>query len=266
MYRQRDHPRSRGVYVHARFSGVEEWGSSPLARGLRLCFLRISLGGRIIPARAGFTLTRVSPFCLLWDHPRSRGVYPHLLVKGGASSGSSPLARGLLSEFFGLPPATGIIPARAGFTGYPPRLRCTGRDHPRSRGVYWSEDFACCTGLGSSPLARGLQRFLELDIRIGGIIPARAGFTPPARRVGSPIGDHPRSRGVYDPRIEIGDLLAGSSPLARGLPARRREGGPGDGIIPARAGFTTKGSGGVVEAQGSSPLARGLLRQGLEIT
>ena len=113
---------------------------------------------------------------------------------------------------------------------------------------------------------------------MGGIIPARAGFTEgppaavPARR------DHPRSRGVYRPQRQALHQRGGSSPLARGLhPA-----GPGllgaGGIIPARAGFTpccgptptrswdhprsrgvyTGARVPVCPPTGSSPLARGL--------
>ena len=134
------------------------------------------------------------------------------------------------------------------------------------------------TGVGSSPLARGLPQVHRLEELVGGIIPARAGFTEgppaavPARR------DHPRSRGVYRPQRQALHQRGGSSPLARGLhPA-----GPGllgaGGIIPARAGFTpccgptptrswdhprsrgvyTGARVPVCPPTGSSPLARGL--------
>ena len=132
---------------------------------------------------------------------------------------------------------------------------------------------------GSSPLARGLHHAGEpvgVDL---GIIPARAGFTRLPRRGPNLRGDHPRSRGVYGPlRARFGPE-SGSSPLARGLPARPSGGGVHRGIIPARAGFTTACGGharwradhprsrGVYlsrphrtqGANGSSPLARGLL-------
>ena len=90
--------------------------------------------------------------------------------------------------------------------------------------------------------------------------------------------DHPRSRGVYGQIRPRAVRMAGSSPLARGLPedGLRRE--LLDGIIPARAGFTgsraTSPTGwadhprsrGVYRIArdfadrmgGSSPLARGL--------
>jgi len=51
-----------------------------------------------------------------WDHPRSRGVYVRPHPGGGASRGSSPLARGLLINLTGHDVNIRIIPARAGFT------------------------------------------------------------------------------------------------------------------------------------------------------
>ena len=117
---------------------------------------------------------------------------------------------------------------------------------------------------------------------MGGIIPARAGFTlgeEAYRRAGS---DHPRSRGVYDAVTVYGDYLTGSSPLARGLRDLRLNSGVGLRIIPARAGFTRCWDAGTPRASdhprsrgvywartcpslrktGSSPLARGLQRRG----
>ena len=152
----------------------------------------------------------------------------------------------------------GIIPARAGFTSSRGAARCASRDHPRSRGVYV-----------------GAARVLgELD----GIIPARAGFTTPATCRGPCTWDHPRSRGVYRVCYSLMHITAGSSPLARGLPQAQSSAPAVEGIIPARAGFTSDGwvnndgpedhprSRGVYTGQhptrpacsGSSPLARGL--------
>ena len=155
--------------------------------------------------------------------------------------------------------ATGIIPARAGFTA---------ADHARALG-----------GRGSSPLARGLP-IIGVRASAGmGIIPARAGFTtlfthsaayradhPRSRgvyadHVSCALGgrriiparagftgrrlagvdrcsDHPRSRGVYKASRTPSSVRYGSSPLARGLPASVGSGTPKMRIIPARAGFT----------------------------
>ena len=174
--------------------------------------------------------------------------------------------------------AAWIIPARAGFTRRRRWWRPWPGDHPRSRGVYAKTLRGAQALLGSSPLARGLQLWINATTSRPGIIPARAGFTSPSIPLSSPPWDHPRSRGVYKRCDRRSSGRCGSSPLARGL----RDGavvlGSGAGIIPARAGFTvvaailfglawdhprSRGvyneSGGAVAGQeGSSPLARGL--------
>ena len=91
-----DHPRSRGVYAGEFYPCAPDVGSSPLARGLLVIGGRHPVLGRIIPARAGFTLE-------MWgDRP--------------AICGSSPLARGLRGCLETGADRCGIIPARAGFT------------------------------------------------------------------------------------------------------------------------------------------------------
>ena len=90
-----DHPRSRGVYfglgladpggsriiparaVYSRYAAIfsVEFGSSPLARGLPVIRVYAVHPRRIIPARAGFTGSRLIAALPDWDHPRSRGVY-----------------------------------------------------------------------------------------------------------------------------------------------------------------------------------------------
>ena len=153
-----DHPRSRGVYPGWSTPYSNQYGSSPLARGLLKPLATILLKRGIIPARAGFTASLHVSRSTKRDHPRSRGVYNCEPTPDVSPLGSSPLARGLHkgSETrvcnFGIIPAragfTGgvfiidmlndrIIPARAGFTGSHPYLECVFEDHPRSRGVYW---------------------------------------------------------------------------------------------------------------------------------
>ena len=110
------------------------------------------------------------------------------------------------------------------------------------------------------------------------IIPARAGFTRLGDSIASLSSDHPRSRGVYRARASVCSPVAGSSPLARGLPLAVMSVSFLSGIIPARAGFTRAcprhrrapldhpRSRGVYlwtvywrdPSPGSSPLARGL--------
>ena len=268
-----DHPRSRGVYTMTKSGSTADMGSSPLARGLPLGYLRQELTGRIIPARAGFTRSHGPGRGHCRDHPRSRGVYFHSGEVSVFRAGSSPLARGLhlfwdeISLLSRIIPARAprglscprIIPARAGFTGPGSPRRRSGPDHPRSRGVYRWRGRGAIGSPGSSPLARGLP---VAEVPAGGhvrIIPARAGFTPPRPPSAPRSGDHPRSRGVYLGPAAHDAPVRGSSPLARGLPdaavarAGRTEDHPRSrgvyvreaarlparaGIIPARAGFT----------------------------
>ena len=195
-----------------------------------------------------------------------------------ASVGSSPLARGLRGEWDVGRSRRGIIPARAGFTTASTLIAMSAGDHPRSRGVYCGPSSVRHWRPGSSPLARGLRRGDTGPSGRGRIIPARAGFTGEARARTGARRDHPRSRGVYQKTRPALMTRWGSSPLARGLLEVLAAGGPGTGIIPARAGFTSgrpkplpvrsdhPRSRGVYKAAreeletlaGSSPLARGL--------
>ena len=273
-----DHPRSRGVYAAEAALADEAEGSSPLARGLHHPSRAAAMRARIIPARAGFTRPSMRIRPRSWDHPRSRGVYWHPGRGRPRPGGSSPLARGLPQNHGQRRRQLRIIPARAGFTRRWPRPRRRPPDHPRSRGVYPPRAGSGTSAWGSSPLARGLRRGERFVRERPRIIPARAGFTGRCRSGPRRPGDHPRSRGVYQPGRASGRSGRGSSPLARGLRRRRRAGAHRDRIIPARAGFTPRptrtpgrssdhprsrgvystGSPRPGAACGSSPLARGL--------
>ena len=135
-----------------------------------------------------------------------------------ASSGSSPLARGLPPRYPRTGRSGGIIPARAGFTSRRWDRRSAMSDHPRSRGVYLQQRRSHNGRSGSSPLARGLPSEDMAGFLREGIIPARAGFTPAWCPHARWAADHPRSRGVYDAE----NIFRVSPPW----------------IIPARAGFT----------------------------
>ena len=196
-------------------------GSSPLARGLPHSDARGLPVSGIIPARAGFTLAQYGEEIEAEDHPRSRGVYFQARSTSCRSRGSSPLARGL-HDGAGVDGGVGrIIPARAGFTTSTVRPGATGTDHPRSRGVYCWGSPAYHVAVGSSPLARGLRRLCAPGDPHMRIIPARAGFTSCPWRTSGIASDHPRSRGVYEYDVQRLVDKAGSSPLARGLPALR---------------------------------------------
>ena len=217
-------------------------GSSPLARGLPAGGARRRDRRGIIPARAGFTRRSREASGEPGDHPRSRGVYARGAVRIFSINGSSPLARGLHVDGNDVVLVLGIIPARAGFTQPYGHRRVAGGDHPRSRGVYASAFEAGQQYVGSSPLARGLHPFSRESRGRWRIIPARAGFTG---RQGLRLEggrDHPRSRGVYVRRRRVGERRPGSSPLARGLLQSGLARHAAPGIIPARAGFTSRPS------------------------
>ena len=217
----------------------------------------MNFGHGIIPARAGFTGFRSSFFTVLWDHPRSRGVYENKTGHPTPKPGSSPLARGLHPSQAHEPTGLRIIPARAGFTVVSMQPDTACQDHPRSRGVYPILRLPERYQPGSSPLARGLLRIVVGLHKTDGIIPARAGFTRSHKRVCPMFRDHPRSRGVYifahgDPEVSVG-----SSPLARGLLRIVVGLHKTDGIIPARAGFTPHVAGRAPD-HGDHPRSRGV--------
>ena len=175
-----DHPRSRGVYEPVSGGAAGRSGSSPLARGLQNKGPLEVANVRIIPARAGFTARAVTSNVTSMDHPRSRGVYREDFCVILGRGGSSPLARGLRPLYNEFCDALRIIPARAGFTNRTGFGAIKSQDHPRSRGVYGEGGHIECDVDGSSPLARGLPSACPGRIRGRRIIPARAGFTPPA--------------------------------------------------------------------------------------
>ena len=213
-----DHPRSRGVYISLPHGDHIHVGSSPLARGLQRRGCLRQAQARIIPARAGFTVTIRELLCPRGDHPRSRGVYRDNAARPMEGMGSSPLARGLRLIRSNRQQTVRIIPARAGFTADGMRSEIEWRDHPRSRGVYSDASSPRTPRAGSSPLARGLPMVVLIEGLILRIIPARAGFTRRWRK--------------------FCELRAGSSPLARGLLSKVIHLLVINGIIPARAGFT----------------------------
>ena len=212
-----DHPRSRGVYILFPYTWKSVGGSSPLARGLRDWGASELTALGIIPARAGFTTMRPTAPVSTTDHPRSRGVYCTVVMIRVSFRGSSPLARGLRLRQPAAPISRGIIPARAGFTRNQSTMIFSGRDHPRSRGVYGLIVGVWGGAGGSSPLARGLQVSSKFALADWRIIPARAGFTFYAYVSDHIPPDHPRSRGVYPMSPLTTARASGSSPLARGL-------------------------------------------------
>ena len=149
------HPRSRGEHFFKRPGGIFHAGSSPLARGTLHERRRVRKLHRLIPARAGNTISMSKTPGGGLAHPRSRGEHLDSLVACLHQVGSSPLARG--THHGNLHPAhgPGLTPARAGNTGAGAVSDGGLGAHPRSRGEHAGLTATTSGNTGSSPLARG---------------------------------------------------------------------------------------------------------------
>ena len=138
------------------------------------------------------------------------------------------------------------------------------------------------TSSGSSPLSRGILNHLLFLVQFVRIIPALAGNTGLCGVSSDRRGDHPRSRGEYAELVDEPEIIPGSSPLSRGIPAQRTGMVVNERIIPALAGNTNPQSRAraphpdhprsrgeyklehcpVCHETGSSPLSRGIRQAG----
>ena len=89
-----DHPRSCGANRFVRASFFIIRGSSPLVRGQPPTTVPASMRPRIIPARAGPTVTICTRSPRQSDHPRSCGANHLCKRHAHGNFGSSPLVRG----------------------------------------------------------------------------------------------------------------------------------------------------------------------------
>ena len=211
-------------------------GSSPHARGT-LGEVDAQLAhGRFIPACAGNAKILPTLHYVISVHPRMRGERPVRCLLSSVRDGSSPHARGTLSDARPILSAIRFIPACAGNAFrpmIPGRMRAV---HPRMRGerglTPWTRRNTC----GSSPHARGTLGFGQPHARRQRFIPACAGNARQQLGAGSLCSVHPRMRGerqLHDFQI-LRDV--GSSPHARGT-RTLRHGLNGDvRFIPACAG------------------------------
>ena len=152
-----------------------------------------------------------------WDHPRSRGEYSCIVSIACKRLGSSPLSRGIPCSGVRTGLGGRIIPALAGNTHGPCRMRPGCPDHPRSRGEYRQVGYEPTLPGGSSPLSRGIRLVMGESSRNYGIIPALAGNTARKGLTEYLRGDHPRSRGEYYITYAPPPYRSGSSPLSRGI-------------------------------------------------
>ena len=134
--RRRAHPRSRGEHICLSISARARLGSSPLAQGTLLPGGQRFQPGGLIPARAGNTNFHGLVFLSVGAHPRSRGEHAGASSPSRLPPGSSPLARGTHGLARNPLSRMGLIPARAGNTGYRNFWLTVLRAHPRSRGEH----------------------------------------------------------------------------------------------------------------------------------
>ena len=233
-----DHPRMRREHAVFQPSAIRSSGSSPHARGTHDGELLARAWVGIIPACAGNTPFSASLRPSRRDHPRMRGEHHVIHAQHVRVSGSSPHARGTLSEHVHLEPRVGIIPACAGNTSPSSSPSSSSEDHPRMRGEHDAHPPAFVPELGSSPHARGTHYNNTFYGGRDGIIPACAGNTEGQGRLQRPHGDHPRMRGEHDERAVAARHDRGSPPHARGTRLVLHRQYLAAGIIPACAGNT----------------------------
>ena len=161
-----------------------------------------------------------------------------LAEEGFPDAGSSPLSRRILAGRIWVIMLFQIIPALAGNTRRCRPFSWTRRDHPRSRGEYFTGASVILKPEGSSPLSRGIRAESCNGAGAHRIIPALAGNTPGFAIRLRIRRDHPRSRGEYCSWGRWGWSWWGSSPLSRGILLCAPRRGPNPRIIPALAGNT----------------------------
>ena len=130
--------------------------------------------------------------------------------------GSSPHARGALTEPGAVKKGEGIIPACAGSTISTARSNRFIRDHPRMRGEHRGYALTLGKTTGSSPHARGAPLRRSTRPPTKGIIPACAGSTLQGHWQSCQGWDHPRMRGEHGDSSDSIEEATGSSPHARG--------------------------------------------------
>ena len=195
---------------------------------------------RLIPACAGKTRR-------LWAwrppspaHPRACGE--NVLAASSASStpGSSPRVRGKRPDPLAHAVDEGLIPARAGKTGTGSSSTARPRAHPRACGENFRRVVNAVRNRGSSPRVRGKPVNEFHQLRVSGLIPARAGKTTRGAPPPASCAAHPRACGENAAFADEIPAALGSSPRVRGKPVRMGRPEVSVRLIPARAGKTPR--------------------------
>ncbi len=230
------HPRACGEQHFAIAVVFLDCGSSPRVRGTADRRVKLVLGHRFIPARAGNRSTAQAAMSSRAVHPRACGEQHAVQFARIDETGSSPRVRGTAACRGRRVGTIRFIPARAGNRTGPLPMRKDRTVHPRACGEQMPGSTRPPQTAGSSPRVRGTVVGTEVLAAVRRFIPARAGNSP-AKNIGWPsIAVHPRACGEQACRRVDGSTQPGSSPRVRGtdpLPGRSR---PLSRFIPARAG------------------------------
>ena len=232
------HPRAGGENVDGVVNLVASPGSSPRGRGKPLAPTGHRRQRRLIPARAGKTVSLMDWLAAQSAHPRAGGENKGYQLSLNGRKGSSPRGRGKLVSLAYDGVRAGLIPARAGKTSSGRRSSSSARAHPRAGGENAVTINGELVSLGSSPRGRGKPTPAPCLPCARGLIPARAGKTRISSVLAVRPTAHPRAGGE---NMSAGEMLSarrGSSPRGRGKPEGRLDGPEGTRLIPARAGKT----------------------------
>ena len=171
---------------------------------------------RIIPARAGQTVSVLKVSGEVTDHPRACGANEEPSQSELFDAGSSPRVRGKLRYRHYPLLVARIIPAHAGQTCCRRRPSRSRPDHPRACGANNFEESKPLPAIGSSPRMRGKPSTRGLQGTRRRIIPAHAGQTTFCPAIYALKTDHPRACGANPSMSQKWFSVCGSSPRMRG--------------------------------------------------
>ena len=250
------HPRACGENTWVSLVTLLAWGSSPRVRGKLSGSSEPAGPVGLIPARAGKTRPTVVVRVRRRAHPRACGENRRARRGGRRGWGSSPRVRGKRRTRLPGPSRCGLIPARAGKTGWSSARTGAATAHPRACGENAPRRHCTQRAGGSSPRVRGKPARIRRGRVCLGLIPARAGKTRRRRSRSARPRAHPRACGENSRRSMYASLRSGSSPRVRGKLTRAAASLQGVGLIPARAGKTRRTSH-RISASGAHPRACG---------
>ena len=155
-------------------------------------------------------------------------------------NGSSPRVRGKRQHPKNRARSSGLIPARAGKTGWAHHPHTPPPAHPRACGENLVRVCKKQLAAGSSPRVRGKRGRRSRPRRRARLIPACAGKTTDPRPRTARCSAHPRVCGENTVSTKGTARSEGSSPRVRGKHAPERPSERRPGLIPACAGKTLR--------------------------